>query len=49
MLLLTGLIELHMFFMTRKTTFANSTVSVIYRLVLLVMFLKRRQSSEEVL
>ena len=41
-----GLTELHMFFITRSTTFFSSSVFVISRLV---FFLIRRQSSEVVL
>ena len=41
-----GLTELHMFFITRSTTFFTSTVFIIFRLV---FFLIRRLSSEGVL
>ena len=46
MFLPNGLAELHMFFMTRSTTFFSSTIFVISRLL---FFLIRRQSSEGVL
>ena len=42
----TGVTELHMFFMTRSTTFFSLTAFLISRLL---FFLIRRQSSEGVL